>query len=136
MAISLSSAEAEYDGIVKASSVGLGVRAMFKDLGLNLMLDIVTDASAAKGIASRRGLGKTRHIDVHYLWVQERVAHCDLTVSKCWGGENPADLLTKYLNRDKMSKAMLIFGMHYAEGRAERAPQVSSLVYLMPRERW
>ena len=137
--ISLSSAEAEYYGIVKASSVGLGVKAMFRDLGYNFELDILTDASAAKGIASRRGLGKTRHIDVHYLWVQERVHRGDLTVSKCWGGENPADLMTKYLNRDKISKAMHVFGFKYLEGRAEQAPTVASICslnYQAPHERW
>ena len=137
--ISLSSAEAEYYGIVKASSVGLGVRAMFQDLGYNLELDILTDASAAKGIASRRGLGKTRHIDVHFLWVQERVARGDLTVSKCWGGENPADLMTKYLNRDKMSKAMHVFNLKYLEGRAEQAPTLACLCnlrYQPPLARW
>ena len=44
-----------------------------KDLGVNMSITILTDASAAKGIASRRGLGKVRHIEVNQLWVQERV---------------------------------------------------------------
>ena len=109
--ISLSSGEAEYYGIVKASSVGLGVKAMMADLGFDLDLEVLTDASAAKGIASRRGLGKTRHVAVHFLWVQERVKNGDLVVSKVWGGDNPADLLTKYLTRDKMDKCMLTFGL-------------------------
>ena len=136
--ISLSSAGAEYYGVVKASSVGLGVKAMFKDLGFDLDLEIVTDASAAKGIASRRGLGKTRHIDVHFLWVQERVARGDLSVSKCWGGENPADLMTKYLSRDMISKSMHTFRFKYLEGRADQAPTISNIEvsYRLPPLRW
>ena len=52
--VSLSSAESEYYGIVKGSSVGLGVQAMLRDLGFELGLEVLTDASAAQGIASRR----------------------------------------------------------------------------------
>ena len=70
---------------------------------------VCTDAEAAKGIASRTGWGKTRHNAVHDLWVQEKVRHGDLVVSKVWGGDNPADLLTKYPTRDKMDKCMLTY---------------------------
>ena len=72
--IATSSAEAEYYGIVKAASVGLGIQATLADLGFKVGLEVITDASAAKAIASRLGLGKTRHISVHYLWVHERVS--------------------------------------------------------------
>jgi len=107
--ISLSSGESEYYGIVKGASVGLGTQAMLKDLGFKLNLEVLTDASAAKGIASRRGLGKTRHIQVHFLWVQERVGAGDIVLKKVWGGENPADLLTKILNKPTMVKCLSIF---------------------------
>ena len=66
--------------------MGLGVQAMLRDMGFELKLEVLTDASAAKGIASRRGLGKTRHIQVHYLWVQERVGNGDIILKKVWGG--------------------------------------------------
>ena len=95
--IALSSGEAEYYGVVKAASVALGARSMMKDLGHEASIIVHTDAEAAKGIASRMGLGKTRHIDVHYLWVQERVRSGDLVLQKVKGTENPADLLTKHL---------------------------------------
>ena len=98
---------------------------MMADLGHKLDLEIFTDASAAKGIASRRGLGKTRHIAVHFLWVQERVHQGDLKVSKVWGGDNPADLLTKYLTRQKIDACMLTFGLEYLEGRSAEAPAVA-----------
>ena len=37
---------------------------MFRDFGISLDLHINTDASAAKGIAMRIGLGKVRHLAV------------------------------------------------------------------------
>ena len=91
---------------------------MLKDMGFQFSLNVITDATAAKAIASRLGLGKTRHIAVHFLWVQERVKNGDLIVKKCWGGENPADLLTKHLSRSLVDKSMLMFGMKVREGRA------------------
>ena len=124
--IALSSGEAEYYGVVKASSVGLGIKSMMADLGFRMDLAILTDASAAKGIASRRGLGKTRHVAVHYLWVQEKVRRGDLVISKVWGGDNPADLLTKYLTRDKMDRCMLTFGLEYMAGRSAIAPEIAN----------
>ena len=83
--IALSSGEAEYYGLVKASSVGLGIKSMQHDMGINTGIHVYTDAEAARGIATRRGLGRTRHIEVHYLWVQERVASRDFYLYRVAG---------------------------------------------------
>ena len=57
------------------------------------------------GIAKRIGLSKrTRHIAVHYLWIQERVESGDLRVEKVAGEKNPADIATKYLTRELMQR--------------------------------
>ena len=122
--ISFSSGEAEYYGIVKASSVGLGLKAMLTDMGMNPSLEVLTDASAAKGIASRTGLGKTRHIEVHYLWVQERVANKDMTLSKVWGHDNPADLLTKHLDAATLQRHLRLLGIEFREGRSAETPMI------------
>ena len=53
--VSLSSGEAEYHGIVKGSSIGLGIKSMLQDFGVNVHLVVKTDASAAKGMATRKG---------------------------------------------------------------------------------
>ena len=138
--ISLSSGESEYYGVVKGGSVGLGVQAMLKDLGFELKLEILTDATAAVGIASRRGLGSTRHVQVHYLWIQERVGCGDITLKKVWGGENPADLLTKILTKDTILRCMNTFGIKYLEGRSPIAPAIASLSCtvscIVPVNRW
>ena len=107
--IALSSAEAEYYGIVKAASQGIGLKSLCSDFDRKVSLEIVTDASAARSIANRQGLGKLRHIDTHFLWVQERVRRGDFIVSKAWGKENPADLLTKFLDGESMRKCLSLF---------------------------
>ena len=122
--IALSSGEAEYYGVVKASSVGLGIQSMFRDMGHDMSLIVHTDAEAAKGIASRTGLGKTRHIDVHYLWVQEQIKNNKMILRKVWGADNPADLLTKYLDSTRIVNLMNKLGCFYKSGRADEAPSI------------
>ena len=92
--IALSSGEAEYYGCVKASSVALGMRAMYHDFGQTVHVVVSTDASTAKAIAMRKGLGKVRHLAVHLLWLQERVALNDLSIHKILGSQNPSDILS------------------------------------------
>ena len=53
--LSLSSGEAECYGVVKAAAVGLGVQAFFKDCALSPEVELQTDSTAGKAIASRRG---------------------------------------------------------------------------------
>ena len=120
--IALSSGEAEYYGVVKAASVSLGCRAMLRDMGIDVSIDVHTDAEAAKGIAARTGLGKTRHIAVHYLWVQERVRDGDIKLHKVRGTVNPADLLTKHLTAPVMHKLIDLFGFSFKEGRSTLTP--------------
>ena len=76
--VTWSSGESEYYGLVKAGSVGIGIRAIYEDLGHPIKIRLLTDASAAKGIASRKGLGKTRHLAVCHLWLQGRVGKKEL----------------------------------------------------------
>ena len=95
---------------------------MAADLERKVEILVHTDAEAAKGIASRMGLGKTRHIDVHYLWVQERVRSGDLILQKVKGTENPADLMTKHLSAPEIHKYMVKFGFEYRDGRAAVTP--------------
>ena len=126
--VSLSSAESEYYGVVKASSVGLGIQSMLRDMGIDVELEVLTDAAAASGIAKRKGLGGVRHIEVHYLWIQERIAKNHLKLLKVWGHENPADLLTKHLDAKTIRRYLQLFGIEVLEGRSAEAPELSSLV--------
>ncbi len=117
--IALSSGEAEYYGVVKGGSVLLGAMSMAKDLGIELKGRIFTDSSAAKGIASRRVLGKTRHIHVNYLWIQERLNSGDFQILKKKTDNNLGDLFIKYLDQSKLNKFVKQLGYQYLEGKAK-----------------
>ncbi|CAE7276038.1 unnamed protein product, partial [Symbiodinium sp. KB8] len=58
-------------------------------------------------LIARKGRGKARHLDVDLLWIQ-RID--DLKIKPIKGKDNPADLGTKSLTRDKIRKYMLTIG--------------------------
>eukprot|EP00973_Karenia_brevis_P083935 11646618-Karenia_brevis.AAC.1 len=72
--IALSSAESELYGCVKATAECLGTMSLLADFGRHCGGVIKADASATLGIISRRGLGKIRHLDTSFLWLQEAKA--------------------------------------------------------------
>ena len=121
--VSLSSGEAEYYGIVKGSSIGLGLRSMLGDFGVEVAIKVNTDASSAKGIANRKGLGKVRHIAVNQLWIQDRISRGDLTISKVNGKENISDILTKHVNAEDIRVHLHKTGQTIAQGRHSIAPE-------------
>ena len=92
---SLSSAEAEYYAIVTGVAEALAVQALAEEMGWKMSVRVHTDSSAAKAVASRRGLGKLRHIELKYLWVQELVQDQRIAINEINGLDNPADCLTK-----------------------------------------
>ena len=124
--IETSSGEAEYYGMVKGGSVGLGIKALLCDLGVSAKINLRTDASAAKGIASRKGLGKVRHIEVNQLWLQDRVATGDIQVLKVKGTVNLADALTKYVEGDDLVKHSEWMGMSIDKSRHSIMPATQS----------
>ena len=127
--IALSSAEAELYGIIKTSSETLGIMSILKDWNLPYKADIMADASAALGIIGRTGLGKLRHIDTSYLWLQQESIKKKLRLNKVKGTENPADMNTKGLSGDEISKYVRMLNMEHQEGRSELAPEVHSMLH-------
>ena len=95
--VALSSAEAELIGIVKGATQGIGLIAFARDLCLEYELVIHTDSAVAKGIASRTGVGRVRHLDVSLLWIQDHVRSKKLRMVKIAGADNQADILAKHV---------------------------------------
>ena len=125
--VALSSGEAEYYAMVKGLCQAKGVQAAIGDLGVKSGVIMGTDSAAAIGIASRTGLGKTRHIAVQLLFIQQELKKGSFRLVKVNGTENPADLLTKHLDEQTMSGHMRRLGLQLAEGRATVTPQLDGM---------
>ena len=119
--VALSSAEAELYGIVKATAELKGLISLWKDLGIQLSGHLLADASAALGILKRRGLGKVRHLNSNYLWVQEVMAKREVEYGKVPGSENTSDLFTKALDGETIDKHTAGISCEFAEGKDDLA---------------
>ena len=98
---------------------------MLDDLGINMKINVNTDASAAKGIIARRGAGKVRHIEVSQLWVQDKVASGELVLQKVGTCDNIADALTKHVSSDILYKHMTLTSQEVEVGRHELMPEIA-----------
>ncbi len=105
--VALSSGGSEFYGIVKAATMGHCLRGLLEDLGAEVGVLVDTGSNVAKSIASRRGVGRVRRLEVQELWVQDSVAKGELTVVKVRGEINVADGLIKHVERRKMDAHMI-----------------------------
>ena len=109
--IALSSGEAELYAANRGAAEAIGLKSIGHDFLDTLYIVRHVDANAAIGIASRRGLGKIRHIETQELWLQEHVRSGNITLVKVPGSENPADLMTKHLATAVMEKHCEALGL-------------------------
>ena len=99
---------------------------MARDLGLDVRAARHTDSSAAKGTASRRGLGEVKHVGARNLWIPDVVSSGRVGIAKIPGGENAAGFLTEYLDGPAVSTCMGRLGCAVEGGRRKLAPGVKS----------
>ena len=120
--VALSSAESELYACIKASSEGLGLMSMMVDFGITMNGEIRSDASAALGIIGRNGLGKLRHLDTSYLWIQQVSAEKRLKYGKVDGKDNVADIMTKNVGKELSERHCKSMGFETRNGRHEKSP--------------
>ena len=106
--ISLSSCESETIAAVSIMSEGIFIQKLIGRLtGIEPEVRLYIDSSSSRQLISRKGLGKARHLDVNLLWIQKMK---NVLVKAIKGTENPADLGTKALSKDKIKKYMKALG--------------------------
>ena len=109
--VALSSVEAELYSMTEGASRGLAIQSMLREMCVSVHLVVATDSSAAKAFAATRGLGRMRHLEVKDLWLQELVKSGRLSLEKVLGCLNPADAMTKYLDRASLQKQLALGGI-------------------------
>ena len=106
--ISLSSCESETIAAVSIMSEGIFIQKLIGRLtGIEPEVRLYIDSSSSRQLISRKELGKARHLDVNLLWIQKMK---NVLVKAIKGTENPADLGTKALSKDKIKKYMRALG--------------------------
>ena len=104
----------------------MGIKSMLGDLGVTgKRLRVKTDASVAKCLASRRGLGGTRHIEGNQLWLQEKINNGTMEIERVKGEINRADVLTKFKDGESLKIQPTWTIQLPAIGRHDLAPKLS-----------
>ena len=123
--VATSSGEAELYAMTGACSEALGLVAMGRDFGENMRPVVHVDASAAIGIAQRKGLGKVRHLDTQSLWIHDALRERRLFLHKVPGKEGPGDMMTKPPDGKSLAGLMARVGLVVLEGGPKAAPQLT-----------
>ena len=69
------------------------------------------DSSAARGVLSRKGVGRLRHLSCKILWMQDLVMQKRLLVRSLMGALNPADVATKRLSAARLESLCYFLGI-------------------------
>ena len=127
--IALSSGEAEYSALVKVAAEGIGLQSILRDLGFETSVEVYTDSSAAKSIASRIGVGTVRRIHTKLLWIQEAVRDGRIKLTRISGGHNPADVLSKPMSVPEMNGKLQSVGIEILSRKLRWADLVDEEQY-------
>ena len=88
----MSVGDAEFYAGVKGGQVGVSLRSVCMDLGIQMKVEIQSDMS----LTDRLGAGpRTKHIDTRYFLGQERAHDGDLSIKKTRTAKVCADVGTK-----------------------------------------
>ena len=104
--------------MAKGVRQGLRLRSIASGLGATLLLKLRIGATAAMGMSRRLGVGKNRHLDTSLLWVQDKIRSGDVLLEKVLGVENPADALTKHVDRATLQLHLSTMGLVVETRRA------------------
>ena len=116
----------EFYALTLGVALGPSLKSLMADLGQKYDLIVLSDSSAARGTAARRGLCKLRHVQTRYRWMQERLAKNDLIVKSVSTKQNLADLCTKPVSRETCEKHMRMLCQEFREGKASGAKALES----------
>eukprot|EP00971_Amphidinium_carterae_P278396 5526369-Amphidinium_carterae.1 len=109
--IATSSGEAEWYGIASATAESLFMQGLLERLHFPVRFEVRTDSSAARAIGLRVGSGKIRSLAVKTLWCQHVFKSQAMTLAKCRGHSNPADLGTKAYSNSASRSVMHLTGL-------------------------
>ena len=110
--IALSSGESEYVAMVGGCSEGLFLKHCWSFLtGEEINMVCRSDSSAARALAGRIGVGRTRHIAAGLLWLQEKTNAKELRVTGVPTAINVSDIGTKILSKARMKGLKFLIKM-------------------------
>ena len=109
--ISLSNGEAESYATTRAAPCGIQLQQFFTDIGCPLPLRVQGASARARGMMTRRGSGRVKHLDIKALWCQEAIEKVRFRLMKADSENNPADIGTKTPSADRIVHFPRLLGL-------------------------
>ena len=112
--VSLSSAEAELYALTTGVAEGMVTKHLLQELGHEVILMNHVDSQSAKAWASKRGLGRMKHVMLKYMHVQDVVEKKLTNLAYISTKQNKADLMTKCHTSEAHKRGCAMIGLRLA----------------------
>ena len=110
--IALSSCESEYLASIGGGAEALFIAALWEFLVRKpTQARIACDSSSCRAFSQRQGVGRLKHINVKYLWLQQKVKEGAVELDAIFTVLNIADLGTKRLAKARRAFLMFLIGL-------------------------
>ena len=84
---------------------------------------LYSDSSSALHVVKKRGPGKMKHIEIRCLALQQWREAKRLRFAKVGTEENPSDMLTKAMTRDRLIKLSVMTGLRGGPYQKQEVPK-------------
>ena len=112
--VRLSSAEAELYALTTGVAEGMVTNHLLQELGHEVILMNHVDSQSAKAWASKRGLGRMKHVMLKYMYVQDVVEKKLTNLAYISTKQNKADLMTKCHTSEAHKRGCAMIGLRLA----------------------
>ena len=115
--VALSTAEAEYVALASATQEALWMRQLSAELNGKLPTEAIVifeyNQSAIAMTKNPQFHGRSKHIEIKYHFIRDKVAEGIVKIQYCPTTEMIADMLTKALPKDVFAKLRVMIGLNY-----------------------
>ena len=118
--VSLSSAEPELYALTTGIAKGMVKKHLLQELGHEVILMNHVDSQSAKAWASKRGLGRMKHVMLKCMFAQDVVEKKLTNLAYIHTKQNKADLMTKCHTSEAHMKNCAMMGLRLACNRIEK----------------
>ena len=111
--VALSTTEAEYIAVTEAGKEMLWMKRFLQELDLKQDEYVVhCDSQSAMDLSKNATYhSRTKHIDVRYHWIREVMEKQEMKLKKIHTENNPSDVMTKGVPREKLELCRELAGM-------------------------
>ena len=110
--VALSSGEAEFYGIDMAVATSKQTSQILEQIGIQLVVTIASDSRAARGMCTRTGSRKVRHLSINEMWIQEAYRKKEFQLVPMDTLLNWADIGTKAHTPERLTSLLRQMPLH------------------------